>query len=716
MPNAWDRVGTPSSRRTASRALIAVGTILLLVAAISVVSYRNLLDTDTFATNVDQVRQQPAVSQALGEELAAQVIQAQPDLVAIKPVIEQGAAFVVGSDVLSPLVRQAAAQAQQAATDPDEPSIVLRVADAGAVVTSVLKNLAPDLLEDVPADLSLTLAEVGSGSLFEQSIRAARYLSLAAWVLPVLALGCIVLGVWIAPNQRRGMVRAGIASMVAGGVLGLLTLLAGIVLASLGTDSLTGAVANGAWEVFGDPFWVATAVLVITGALVAAAAAALLPDIDVDEVLRAASQRVRQRPASTELAALRGLAVIALGVGLLIDPIRLLTWAGVLVGLLVLAYGVSEITVAAVGAKAGEPAAAGGGAREPEPESGAGRWILGTVVSIVVIGLLAGAFVVVRDVDTDATAAAVVTGDAATCNGFEVLCERRYDEVSFATTHNAMSAADQPGWFLAEQPHSVLDQLDGGARALMIDVWEARPAGEYVSSLSVNLTEGRADLEESYPPEAIDSALRVVEAAIGEPTGPPALYMCHGLCEIGATELAPTLQGIGSWMNANPNEVVTLLVENHVEAADIAQAIVDAGLAPIVHDPSSGFPTLRDMILTGKRLVVMTEDGEGGAQAPWLDNMFALTQDTPYTFPKKADLSCEANRGGPDAPLFLVNHWLSGFSNLVSAAKQINPEDVLGPRVEQCQEERGMLPNFVGVNYYSIGDLLPVVNELNGVA
>jgi hypothetical protein len=122
------------------------------------------------------------------------------------------------------------------------------------------------------------------------------------------------------------------------------------------------------------------------------------------------------------------------------------------------------------------------------------------------------------------------------------------------------------------------------------------------------------------------------------------------------------------------------------------------------------------MITSGRRLVVMTEEGSGGGTYPWLRNAFALTQDTPYTFPTPQDFSCEPNRGPDDAPLFLLNHWLSGFGNLVSAAEQVNTETVLGERAQRCQQERGMRPTFVGVNYYNIGDVVAVVDDLNGVS
>jgi hypothetical protein len=236
--------------------------------------------------------------------------------------------------------------------------------------------------------------------------------------------------------------------------------------------------------------------------------------------------------------------------------------------------------------------------------------------------------------------------------------------------------------------------------------------------LSVNLTEGRAQLEEAFGEQAVESAERLVERVVGEPTGPAALYLCHGLCEIGATPLAPTLAEVRAWLDANPDEVVTLIVENHVPADDIAAAVVAAGLEPYVHDPGDGqeWPTLREMIRSGQRLVVMTEEGGGSSAYPWLVEAFSVVQDTPYTFPDVSSFSCAPNRGPSDAPLLLVNHWLSGFSNLVSAAQQVNTADVLGARVRDCAAERGRQPTFVGLNYYDIGDGARVVDELNGLS
>src|SRR3712207_5980416 len=113
---------------------------------------------------------------------------------------------------------------------------------------------------------------------------------------------------------------------------------------------------------------------------------------------------------------------------------------------------------------------------------------------------------------------------------------------------------------------------------------------------------------------------------------------------------------------------------------------------------------------------VFLEGGEGGAGYPWLANAYrGLVQETPYTAPTLADLStCRPNRGSPTAPLLLVNHWLSGFGQLVSNARRANTAAVLSGRAQVCRTQR-QLPNFIAVNYADIGDLQTVIRQLNGV-
>ena len=67
-----------------------------------------------------------------------------------------------------------------------------------------------------------------------------------------------------------------------------------------------------------------------------------------------------------------------------------------------------------------------------------------------------------------------------------------------------------------------------------------------------------------------------------------------------------------------------------------------------------------------------------------------------------------------DAPLFLLNHWLSPESSQTPA--DANAEEVLLPRAERCAAERGQPVNLVAVDYYDTGDLFEVVDTLNVAA
>jgi len=119
------------------------------------------------------------------------------------------------------------------------------------------------------------------------------------------------------------------------------------------------------------------------------------------------------------------------------------------------------------------------------------------------------------------------------------------------------------------------------------------------------------------------------------------------------------------------------------------------------------------MIDDGTRLLVMTE-GSGPPPA-WYQPEFELSWDTPYFFTSPSEFSCEPFRGSPKNPLFEVNHWLSTPFSSPENAAQVNVYDVLWPRVEKCREESGRIPNFVAVDFVSIGDLMRVVDRLNGV-
>jgi hypothetical protein len=170
--------------------------------------------------------------------------------------------------------------------------------------------------------------------------------------------------------------------------------------------------------------------------------------------------------------------------------------------------------------------------------------------------------------------------------------------------------------------------------------------------------------------------------------------------------------------------VVVVVNQDYVRPADFVKAVGDAGLAGYAFTPpdDGDWPTLREMIEADQRLVVLAENHAGAA--PWYQLVYKrLTEETPYTFPRASLLtanadrpkSCRPNRGPKEAPLFLINHWVSTDpAPRPSDAEQVNAYAPLLARARECQRIRHHLPNLLAVNFYKRGDVFRVVDTLNG--
>jgi len=119
------------------------------------------------------------------------------------------------------------------------------------------------------------------------------------------------------------------------------------------------------------------------------------------------------------------------------------------------------------------------------------------------------------------------------------------------------------------------------------------------------------------------------------------------------------------------------------------------------------------MIDGGQRLVVMAE--VEGPPPAWYHHAWDFAEETPYWFKDPTEFSCQPNRGDTGKPFFLLNHWIERVSPSRMDAVHINDDEFLPDRAQQCAEERGQIPNFVAVNSYLIGEVVDVVDELNGV-
>jgi hypothetical protein len=162
------------------------------------------------------------------------------------------------------------------------------------------------------------------------------------------------------------------------------------------------------------------------------------------------------------------------------------------------------------------------------------------------------------------------------CNGYAALCDRAYDAVSYPTTHNAMSNQAE-GWAGPNQEYGITRQLNDGVRGLMLDT--------------------------HYNTGSLTSPTAPTDVAL----------LCHAYCKYGWERLSDGLGKIKTFLDSHPNEVVTIIFETYVTPADTKAAFDLSGASSLVatHTPGTAWPTLKQMIASNQRLVVMTDSGGG---------------------------------------------------------------------------------------------------------
>lgn len=702
------------ARRATSWTLLVLGTLLLAFGALAWSLNNAVGDSDRFAARVNAVRHDPAVAAQAGRAAASELVALKPDLIAVKPLLEGVSTWVVGSSALDGPFQTAVRTAHRSITSADGNTIALRLVDLGAAVTGALSALSPEVAERIPPDLSLTLSEIGSGDALQPIVQLVDTVALLAWTLPLAAVVLIVAGVFVAPIRRRGVLRAGGSALIAAGVVGLVIVLVAVTSYVQPTTSLTGAFAHAAWLEFRGSLLLPFLTLGIVGLFLVAAAGALLPRFHVQGALRSGWQAATRRESRAGVAIVRAVLFVALGIAAIIWPAIAAQVVLVVAGVVMVLVGMAEISRISDARMAAE--AELGEKIEAVPV----RWLVPAGMGAAAAALLAGGVAVAARPDTTGVslaAAAAANDPDGPCNGHRELCSRSFNDVAFPAAHNAMSAADLPGWYLPEQPTSLVGALQAGVRVLLFDTWYGQPAAKGVITVPADHDAAEAEARAKFGDATVDSALRVVGSLQSTPTGPVRPYMCHTLCELGATELAPAMAAVRSWMDAHPREVVTFFIQDVVTPADTAAILQRTGLADMAFTPTAGqpLPSLGEMVDSGKRLLVLMESRGGGPEHPYLLQGFDWVQETPYTFKTADDFTCAANRGAPEAPLFELNHWLAGFGSLVSDAAAVNAPGVLGPRAQKCEAERGQIPNFVAVNYYNLGDVFGVVDQLNGV-
>lgn len=622
---------------------------------------------------------------------------------------------VVASEPFERVFRTALLNGHRLMFDRAGGNVAFDVADAGTVVTGALRSVAPDVARQIPHSTDATLLDLRRRRFAEGTLDFADDVRVLGLLLPALSLGLFVVAVAIAPDRRRAITRSGVAIGVTAAALIVVLIVFRAYLIShvFGEDELTNADVRDAVGVLWDAFLgdlSAWALGIGAFALIlAAASASLLRPVATESGLERLRGLVRPA-ASRRRRAAQGIGALLLGVFAVLQPSLAVQTVAVVAGA-VLVYTGAGVLMSLVDVP--EQRAERGSSR------GSRRFALAAaaaVVALAVVGL--GVALVLNSGDDTSRGAAAANRSA--CNGYEALCDRRLDEVAFAGAHNAMSAADTEGWFLVNQRRGIDRQLRDGIRLFLIDPHYGvrTPDGKVRTDFRAE----RRDLNrvaKALDPQTLRTAERLGgRVGLGDLKGGKRdVWLCHSVCELGATRMVDALTTMRRFLDRNPREVVILFDEDYVSEADLDRAYRESGLRPYLAelDRTKPLPTLRQLIDANRRVIVFTERKPSGEYA-WNHDGFAWVQDTPLGATKPKDFSCAPNRGEPDSPLLAINHWIDRFPPPLRANRPVLERRFIERRLRRCHRQRGMLPNLIASDFYDQGDLVEAVAELNGVA
>jgi hypothetical protein len=689
----------------------AVGVVALVSGVVYVFSARLLFNADMFAARVADGLAQPALARIVADQVTDQIIEEHRDLIPYRPLIVGSVGWVVSSPAFRAVVRRAVRESHSRIISESGQQLSLTLADGGVLLRSALA-MHPQLAEKVPSR-ALSILETQNRWLTGKGLGAVlhtgRRLRLGAAVL--LLAGCVSCGLGFSLSRRRDryLLQCGLGLAVLAFLIGAVARFGGHAVAALVHSDQGAEFARGLWVVFVGPLTTRMLVLVGMGLVVVSAATSLLERISVETILHETWRRVGSRPRSPRHTVLLGAACLTVGGLAASHPTGTIELLVVLSGTMLFFVGMQEL-FAIVMRMAPRLEAAG--------EEISSRWpsrlVRVAVVAALPLAMLgAGAVWLLWDAERTEAPAFVNA-----CNGHAELCDRPLDKVVFATSHNSMAAADVPGWMFPNHERGIRQQLADGVRGFLVDIHYGVPFGDRVKTLVENEASAMQKYEAALGKEGVDAAMRVRDRLVGEePTGERDVYLAHGFCELGSLRFVETLEQVAGFLVESPGEVIIMIIQDEgVAASDVAACFERSGLARFLYrgPVTPPWPALRRMIARDQRVVVFAENDPG--EVPWYHPAFQVFQETPYRFKGPEEFTNEPGRGGTSGSLLLMNHWIE----TVPAPKPSNAEianafDRLAGRARACRRERGMVPNLIAVDFYATGDLLRVVDALNGV-
>lgn len=699
------------ARRIASVITLVLGCLVLLVGTVTLYARSHVFDAERFANEATSSLDNDDVRTAAATQLTKQIESVRPNLVTVQPIIEAAAAALIDTGAFKSVFHRAVQNAHRLVFEGNRDNPAVVIANVDTLLKEGLQRFNPRLARRLPKGFDAKLVKLEDSDAAVDAAQAGERIRRLGVVLPLLGLALIGGSIALAPSgaRRRAVTRTGIAI----GVIGLamvVVMFAGRALLEGAISDLTDSRAAGAiWDAFLGQLQTWFLVLGGLGLVVASAAASLLRPVDLDEPLRRAWKRISHEPETPVARLVWGAGLAAAGLAMVLEPGLVLRLAIVVAGAYALSRALSAV-IAIISPQIRETP------DEPRDPVDVGRAMSRLGIALAVIAVATIAIVVLVNGDDDQ--GGPPKGEIQSCNGFEELCDRKLDKVSFAATHNSYAGSGYSGFLFAEQEGTIDSQLQGGVRGLWIDTYYGLPGDRVYTDTDKIDPALNAQLKQQLGPK-FEKAAADIRSQIAKPKGvDPRIYLCHGYCELGAVDAEQAFEGIADFLDRNPTEVLIIDLEDYTTPSDTVELIEETGLADHVYKGPAGppWPTLREMIAEDQRVLIGAEHMTEGAPS-WYRGIYSMFQETPYQFKTPNQMSCKPNRGKSSNSLFLINNWIdTDPTPKPTNAKKVNAYDFLLDRAKRCEKKRERFPNVLAVDFWQQGSVFGVTETLNGLS
>ncbi len=190
------------------------------------------------------------------------------------------------------------------------------------------------------------------------------------------------------------------------------------------------------------------------------------------------------------------------------------------------------------------------------------------------------------------------------------------------------------------------------------------------------------------------------------------IYNCHTTCDLlNAGTWQSSLELLVGWIRDHPYDVVTWLIVNSdfVSVDKYVSAIQNSGIAPYLYEPEyipqrrDQWPTLGEMILSGKRVVLFMDYNANQTAVPYILDEFSHIWETPFS-PTDRNFPCTVQRPpslvdhqqrAQDDFMYLANHNLNTAVDISAIlGSGSGREEILIPNTAQINETNGQFMKF----------------------